>query len=125
MTQMRHDATERRRMAQERLTAAGGAGDARRRLAVRCRCSHRVADVYQADGALVYVAQVTGRGHGRRDRVDEAHRGSAHGRDFVDLLAGDGGDDPLPASCECGPHRLSRATLLAAVAAGDREHLLG
>jgi len=123
-----HTPVDRRREAQERLKTIDGARDARRRLAVRCRCSHRVADVYEVDGDLVYVARVSGRGHGRRDRVDAAHRGSEHGRACIDLLVAGGpddGDDWLPASCECGPHQLSRTTLRDAVASGDRALVVG
>ena len=118
---------DRRCKAQERLKTIDGARDARRRLAVRCRCSHRIADVYEVDGDLVYVARVTGRGHGRRGRVGAAHRGSEHGRVCVDLLSADGpdSDDWLPASCECGPHRLTRTALRDAVAGGARELVVG
>jgi hypothetical protein len=101
------------------LDALDGDHDGPRRLAVRCRRSHEVADVYETAGVLVYAARPRGRGHGRRDRPDVAHHGHEHGVVFADLLGESAGGDPdelLPASCECGPHLLPRAMLLDAIA---------
>ena len=115
----RYDPSARRQTAMEMMTALDGEHDELRRLAVRCRRSHEVADVYAIAGELVYVARPRGRGHGRRDRPDIAHHGHEHGVVFADLLdvsAGGDPDDELPASCECGSHLLQRAMLLDAVA---------
>lgn len=125
MTSHWRGAAERRRTAHEKLAAVSGGYDERRRLAVRCRRGHHVAEVFDVDGELVYTAAVGGRGHGRRDRVDVAHHGHARGLVFADLLtpSGDGPADAgeeLPASCECGPYLLPRTTLLAAVGSGQR-----
>ncbi|PVZ05833.1 hypothetical protein [Actinomycetospora cinnamomea] len=87
------------------------------RLRVQCARSHHVAEVHDVDGTLVYLSWPGPRGHGRRDRVDTAHKGDA-ARAWADVLetgpdALD--DDELPARCECGPRTLSRRALLAAV----------
>lgn len=114
---------DRRALAHDAVAAFGGQLGAHRRLDVRCRCSHHVAAVYDADGGLVYVATVGPRGHGSRDFVDTGHAAQARGRAHVDLLDTGGdpmSDDGLPASCECGPRMLSRAALLASVARGER-----
>lgn len=110
-------------MALEMVTALDGEHDELRRLAVRCRRSQEVADVYEIADELVYAARPRGRGHGRRDRPDVAHHGHEHGVVFADLLGVSAGGDPdeaLPASCECGPHLLQRAMLLDAIAQNVR-----
>jgi hypothetical protein len=87
---------------------------------VQCARSHHVAAVYDADGALVVMTSTGPRAHGRRDFVDAAHGAAHHGTPLVDELdAGPDADDDVPAVCECGPHTLSRAGLLAAVHRGE------
>jgi hypothetical protein len=116
-------AADRRAAAQAALIAIDGPLGAHRRLDVRCRRSHHVAAVYEADGELVYSATVGPRGHGSRDRVDAGHGASNNGRGHTDLLDTSGdllSDDGMPASCECGPRMLSRADLLASVEKGMR-----
>jgi hypothetical protein len=116
-------AADRRAAAQAAITALDGPMSAHRRLDVRCRHSHHVAAVYEADGMLVYSATVGTRGHGSRDRVDAGHAGSDRCRGHTDVLDTRGdlmSDDGMPASCECGPRTLSRAALLASVAEGVR-----
>ena len=119
-------ATDRRAAAHAAITALDGPLSGYRRLDVRCRRSHHVAAVYEADGVLVYSATVGSRGHGSRDRVDVGHAGSSRGRGHTDMLDTRGdpmSDDGIPASCECGPRILSRAALLASVGQGVR-HLI-
>jgi hypothetical protein len=116
-------AADRRAAAHAAITALDGPLSAHRKLDVRCRNSHHVAAVYEADGALVYSATVGTRGHGSRDRVDAGHAGSNRCRGHTDMLdtADDlMSDDGMPASCECGPRVLSRTALLASVAQGVR-----
>ena len=108
-------AAERRAAAQAAITALDGPLSVHRKLDVRCRRSHHVAAVYEADGTLVYSATVGPHGHGSRDRVDTGHGASSRGRGHTDLLDTSGDplcDDGIPASCECGPRTLSRAALL-------------
>lgn len=114
---------ERRAAARAAITALDGPLSAHRKLDVRCRQSHHVAAVYEADGELVYSATVGPHGHGSRDRVDAGHGSSDCGRGHTDLLDTSGdlmSDDNMPASCECGPRTLSRAALLASVEEGVR-----
>jgi hypothetical protein len=120
-------AADRRAAAHAAVTALDGPLSTHRKLDVRCRNSHHVAAVYEADGVLVYSATVGPHGHGSRDRVDAGHAGSTRGRGHTDLLdtAGDMmSDDGIPASCECGPRTLSRAALLASVAQGERHMIV-
>lgn len=80
-------------------------------LRVRCAASHHVAEVRDTELGPVFSARAGRRAHGRRDDVDLPH-GNGDVPGFVDLLdAGDEVDDELPASCGCGPRRLSRARL--------------
>ncbi len=119
-------AADRRAAAQAAITALDGPLSVHRKLDVRCRRSHHVAAVYEADGALVYSATVGPHGHGSRDRVDTGHAASSRGRGHTDLLDTSGdpmSDDSIPASCECGPRMLSRAALLASMEQGAR-HLI-
>jgi hypothetical protein len=111
-------AADRRAAAKAAITALDGPLSEHRRLDVRCRRSHHVAAVYEADGVLVYSATVGTHGHGSRDRVDTGHGASSRGRGHTDLLDTSGDplcDDGIPASCECGPRTLSRAALLASL----------
>jgi hypothetical protein len=94
MTNTRYEPEERRQTALAMLDALDGDHDGPRRLAVRCRRSHEVADVYETAGVLVYAARPRGRGHGRRDRPDVAHHGHEHGVVFADLLGESAGGDP-------------------------------
>lgn len=119
-------AADRRAAAEAAITALDGPLSEHRRLDVRCRCSHRVAAVYDADHVLVYTATVGIHGHGSRDRTDAGHANSSRGRRHTDILDTTGDplcDDGIPASCECGPRVLSRAALLASVGQGVR-HLI-
>ena len=120
-------AAERRAAAHAAITALDGPLSVHRKLDVRCRRSHHVAAVYEADGALVYAATVWPHGHGSRDRVDTGHDARGRGRGHTDMLdtAGDQlSDDGMPASCECGPRVLSRADLLASVGRGERHMIV-
>lgn len=69
---------------------------------------------------------VTGlRAHGGRDYIDTGHGSHENGTRYADLLAADDfTDDELPASCECGPHMLSRARLAKAIADFERVILM-
>jgi hypothetical protein len=119
-------AAHRRAAAEAVLTALDGPLSVHRKLDVRCRSSHHVAAVYEADGVLVYSTTVGCHGHGSRDREDAGHAGSTRGRGHTDMLDTSGdqlADDRIPASCECGPRMLSRAALLASVGQGER-HLI-
>lgn len=50
---------------------------------------------------------------------------SSSTRRYTDVLdAGVFADDVLPATCECGPHELSRAELQRAIKANERTILL-
>jgi hypothetical protein len=123
MTYRFASASDRRAAARAAITALDGPLSAHRRLDVRCRNSHHVAAVYEADGLLVYSATVGTHGHGSRDRVDAGHAGGDRGRRHTDMLETGGdlmSDDGMPASCECGPRVLSRAALLASVSEGER-----
>ncbi|MFE3986947.1 hypothetical protein ACFYUD_35760 [Nocardia tengchongensis] len=113
-------APERRRLAQHTLDSlTDRAGHTLTR--VRCGCGHHVAAVFDTPAGPVYQAATGARAHGSRDFVDAAHGAHGHGTRFADLLAGDGFvDDALPASCECGPHTLSRVRLQQAVT--NHEH---
>jgi hypothetical protein len=121
MTHRFASGADRRAAARAAISALGAPLSAHRRLDVRCRNSHHVAAVYEADGELVYSATVGPHGHGSRDRVAAGHGGNNKGRGHTDLLDTSGdlmSDDGMPASCECGPRVLSRAALLASVEEG-------
>ncbi|GAA4552731.1 hypothetical protein [Pseudonocardia xishanensis] len=114
---------DRRAAAREALAMLGAHRTDRLRLGVQCSRGHHVAQVYDAEGGLLYVAGTGSRSHGRGDRVDTGHGADRRGGVFVDLVdpgAGSIEDDDLPAGCECGPRTLSRARLMAAVAAEER-----
>lgn len=116
-------AAHRRAAAQAAITALDGPLSGHRKLDVRCRSSHHVAAVYEADGVLVYSGTVGTHGHGGRDRVDAGHAGSSRARGHIDMLDTSGdpmADDGIPASCECGPRMLSRAAMLASIRQGER-----
>ena len=121
-------AADRRAAAHAAITALDGPLSTHRRLDVRCRQSHHVAAVYEADGELVYTATVGPHGHGSRDRVDAGHGSSNNGRGHTDLLDTSDdllSDDGMPASCECGPRVLSRAALLESVEKGVHHVIVG
>ncbi|MCX4095857.1 hypothetical protein [Nocardia sp. alder85J] len=112
---------ERQLTALHALERLGRDRDGHALLRVRCGRGHRVATVFATTLGAVYESRVGGHAHGRRDFVDEPHRTERHGRRYIDLLAGDRfAADRLPASCECGPHELSRADLRRAVGAHQR-----
>ncbi|GAB4585634.1 hypothetical protein [Nocardia sp. IFM 10818] len=87
---------------------------------VRCGRGHHVAMVLDTPIGPVYQSSTGPHAHGSRDFVDTAHGAHRHGTRFADLLSGDElSDDALPASCECGPHTLSRTRLQQAIDAGE------
>ncbi|MBF6181447.1 hypothetical protein [Nocardia otitidiscaviarum] len=89
-------------------------------LQVRCGRAHHVAAVFDTPLGPVYESSTGPHAHGSRDFVDTAHGAHHHGIRYADLLNGDElADDALPASCECGPHALSRTRLQQVIAAGD------
>ncbi|WP_249044690.1 hypothetical protein [Crossiella equi] len=82
--------------------------------------------MYTTPAGPVYVSVTGPHAHGARDFVDTAHHAASAGRELVDLLEREAlVDDALPASCECGPHVLSRKVLLQALAEGSRRILVG
>jgi len=110
----------RHRRAAAALAAYGAHRSDHQRLAVRCRRGHHVAFVYDTPSGLVYWAITGPHAHGSRDFVDTPHHAAARGSEYVDLLQAEPvDDDALPAWCDCGPHSLSRAELVAAIA-GER-----
>jgi hypothetical protein len=127
MNRISSSPAERRAAAQAAVAELGGHRSKHLRLDVRCRRSHHVAAVYEADGQLVYTAVVGPHGHGGRDFVGTGHGADRQGRRYSDLLdIGDSpfDDDELPASCECGPRTLSRAALSDAIARYQRNMLV-
>ncbi len=97
------------------------------KLRVQCAESHHVATVYDTDVGLVYVARSGPHSHGSRDFVDVAHHDAVPGVEVVDVLdpgTGAMADDALPATCECGPRRVSRSELLRAVESGQHRLLV-
>lgn len=90
-------------------------------LRVRCGRGHHVATVFDTPVGAVYRSVVGPRAHGGRDFVDTGHGAHNHGTRYVDLLVTAAMvDDGLPASCECGPHILSRAELMRAITDNER-----
>lgn len=117
---------DRRRRAGQALADLAGPRSEHQRCSVQCAASHHLAAVYETGAGLVYHSVEGPHSHGSKDRVDTAHHGGPRGREYVDLLVGDAmSDDGLPAWCDCGPHTLSRAQLLADVAAGRRTVRVG
>ncbi|MDD7942438.1 hypothetical protein PHK61_28890 [Actinomycetospora lutea] len=93
---------------------------------MQCARNHHVAEVYEAEDALVVLTSTGPRAHGRRDFVDAPHGAAHHGTRLVDDLdAGPDTDDDLPAACECGPRTLSRSDLLTAVRRGEHHLRVG
>lgn len=111
---------DRERIARTALDALGGSRSEAALLHVNCPASHHLATVFDTSAGPVYLATVHGRSHGRRDRADTPH----HPHDealYVDLLEPRATtDDALPAWCDCGQRSLSRASVAAWVAAGER-----
>jgi hypothetical protein len=88
---------------------------------VRCGRGHHVAAVFDTYAGPVFQSVTGPHAHGSRDFADDAHGPHRHGTRYIDLLASDDFvDDALPASCECGPHTLSRARLQQAIANVER-----
>lgn len=113
-------ATDRRRhLAAEMLHGLGTHRSDVQRLSVQCARSHHLAFVYDTDVGLVVSAAVGGHAHGSKDFVDTPHHGAAR-PEYADLLEQDPlGTDDLPAWCDCGPHTLSRTSLLAQIRSGQ------
>ena len=117
----------RRRRAQEGLTALGDptARAAAERMTVQCHRSHHVAAVVETDVGAVLVTHPGSHAHGSKDFVDTGHHGGAR-PERLDLLdAGHGVSDGITAWCDCGPVALSRADLLARLAAHERRVIVG
>lgn len=113
-------APERRRIAEQALDSQGQDPE---RVLVRVRCGrgHHVAAVLGTAAGPVFRSVTGSHAHGGRDFVDTAHGSHRNGTRYVDLLAADDfADDAIPASCECGPHMLSRARLEKAIADFER-----
>ena len=110
----------RSRQAGRALTALAHGGRDAITLRVQCARSHHIATVYATELGLVYAAPVRARSHGAFDLPDEPHGGHEPPR-WLDLLevAPPAGDDALPAWCDCGHRTLSRAEVLAWIAAGE------
>lgn len=88
---------------------------------VQCGRGHHVAAVLGTAVGPVFRSVTGLHAHGDRDYVDTGHGSHQNGTRYVDLLAADDfTDDALPASCECGPHTLSRARLVKAIADYER-----
>lgn len=91
------------------------------RLQIQCARSHHVAEVFDTDAGLVYVAPVRSHSHGSYDLPDQPH-GDQKPHQWMDLLrAGEGRavDDALPAWCDCGHRALSRESVLRWIADGE------
>jgi len=112
-------AEERRSAAQAAWEALPHGGHDRVLLQVQCARSHHVAAVYDTAAGPVYAAPVRPRSHGSRDRVDELHHDQDISRWFDLVLIDDREDDELPAWCDCGPRKLSRAAITGWLAAHE------
>lgn len=117
-------AGERHQTARSALAALGEQRRENVRLRVDCARSRHLATIYDSPDGLVYASMVGPHAHGDRDFVDVAHHAQRRGTEYSDMLevGTDDADDAMPAWCECGPRTLSRAELVAAVAA--RKHRL-
>lgn len=108
-------APEQRRIAEQALDALAQPTE-QVLLQVRCGRGHHVATVFDTSAGAVYRSVVGPHAHGDRDFVDTGHGAHDRGTRYVDLLAAAPiVDDGLPASCECGPHTLSRERLRQAI----------
>lgn len=95
----------RQRAARRELDAMAHGGRSGIVLRIDCPSSHHVARVVRTAAGLVVETVPHAYGHGDRDRYDGTHHASERGH-WADFL--DGGDEPVPAGCECGPLTLDR-----------------
>lgn len=118
-----HSPSERRKLAEQGVAALGEHRDNQLLVRVRCPASHHVAAVFDTEHGPAFVTLTGSHSHGSRDFVDVPHGAHRH-EEYFDLLEVSG-DDELPAWCDCGTWKLSRAALLESVATRQRTVILG
>ena len=112
---------QRARAARTEVDALAHGGARAELLRIDCPRSHHVARVLQTAAGPVYETTPAAHAHGDRDRYDGPHHGAGR-QTWVDFL--DGGDDPLPAGCECGPRALDRIEVRRRLATGAQRWVL-
>lgn len=116
---------DRQRHAAEVLAAVDSPLHDARILAVQCANGHHVAGVYRTSEGPVLQVALSRHSHGRRDRIDTAHKGTQSARRWTDFMAtGTLADDEVPAWCDCGPWTLSRSEMDTWISDGERRVVL-